>query len=391
MHVRISLCAFFVLFLTSGLILGQDDGMERLGGTFTIQSTTLQEERTYTVQLPLSYPGDAYYHEKHYPVMVLLDGPRLLPLAGQVVHSLSQPSVEKIPEMIIVSVHNTDRNRDMIPIHTQLEEGNGTRNFRDFLVQELLAEIDQRYRTLNSRLLVGHSHAGLFVLNAFLHQAPFQAYLAIDPNFLNDDQGLNRLIKALAEDDDLLKGQVYIAKADNPFQPGFKETPIGLATQQFEKVLQSQSHQEMRSKTAWFEEEDHFSVPLIALYQGLRFLYQDYQYPLDQILDMTPESLREHYAKLSRDLGQGILPPAKVLHQISEFLDRSQGKPELAKTILDYLVDAYPNAHPLIIGLGELYAQAGQTQKARQHFTRALQLDPENEYALDGIQALKNE
>jgi len=359
--------------------------------SFTIQSSVLEEPRTFDVSLPSSYEGDSYYKDKHYPVVVLLDGPRLAPMFEQVLTNLSHPSVEKIPEMILVSVHNTNRTQDLLPFYDAWVEREGTLNFRTFLSEELLPEIDRRFRTLPSRLLVGHSHAGLFTLNAFLQEAPFQAFIAIDPNFLHQEKGLNKFLEHSLESSKALRGRVYIAKADNPFQPGFKETPIGLATQEFANLLARLPQQNVTSHLQWFEEEDHFSVPMIASYHGLRHVYRDYIYPLDKMVELKRATLKDYYAEISQGLGKGILPPAKVMHQIAEFLLHNQEREDLALLVLQFLHESYPTAHPVMIGLGEILSTQGKHKEAKQLFSKALELDPGNQYALTGLEMLPQE
>lgn len=108
---------------------------------------------------------------------------------------------EVVPEMIIVGIPNTDRNRDLTPdyILQDLEgeaKGEGDK-FLQFIIKEAIPSIEQSLPTNGHRMLAGHSRAGLFTFDAFL-KAPnaFDGYFCISPAFWRD----NTIIKDKALD-----------------------------------------------------------------------------------------------------------------------------------------------------------------------------------------------
>jgi len=151
---------------------------------FEIRSRILDEERTILEHLPVGYETSG----RSYPVLFHLDanprasayGPSFYDIAERV-SALGAP----VPEMIILGVTNTDRLRDMIPVpDTTFPPAPGrARDFLRFITEELIPEIEARYRTTEFRVLYGGSDAGLFALYA-MTAAPdvFQAVVASSPS-----------------------------------------------------------------------------------------------------------------------------------------------------------------------------------------------------------------
>tara|TARA_R100000789_G_scaffold57881_1_gene55890 strand:+ start:15 stop:1127 length:1113 start_codon:yes stop_codon:yes gene_type:complete len=94
------------------------------------------------------------------------------------------------------------RNNDLLPI---LETKNSkdrygkysgnADNFFAFVSTEVIPFIDSNYRTLNTKIAVGHSLSASFILDSFLKNPDlFNAYLAISPNLAYDN---NKLAKKL--------------------------------------------------------------------------------------------------------------------------------------------------------------------------------------------------
>jgi predicted alpha/beta superfamily hydrolase len=86
-------------------------------------------------------------------------------------------------------VPNTERRRDLTgPTRVATDSAiaprvGGSTAFRRFLRDELVPEIDRRYRTTRERTIIGESLAGLFIVETFLLEpALFTHYIALDPS-----------------------------------------------------------------------------------------------------------------------------------------------------------------------------------------------------------------
>ena len=156
-----------------------EDNPDNIGGTFTIHSDLLEEERTFSVSLPNTYNDS----EEAYPVIYILDA-EMEPITSQILSSIKyQNSLGKVPSMILVGVYNVDRNRDTIPVFVDERPGSGgAQSFLRFLDEELIPYIEETYRTSNPRILYGASNSGLFTVYALLENSDsFDAYIASSP------------------------------------------------------------------------------------------------------------------------------------------------------------------------------------------------------------------
>ena len=88
-----------------------------IGTRHSLFSTTLGEQRSYTVSLPSTYHARDY-QTKRYPVLVVLDGETNLHSTSGIVEHMGRNA--QIPEMIVIGVPNSgiplvNRVRDFTP------------------------------------------------------------------------------------------------------------------------------------------------------------------------------------------------------------------------------------------------------------------------------------
>src|SRR5262249_23935723 len=152
-----------------------------------------------------------------------------------------------------------------------LAETGGGEKFLELIGRELIPHLESSLRVGPYRILVGHSLGGLMAVHAFLARPPpFQALVAIDPSLWWDDQlGVRKARErppATAP-----KGALYVAGASHTPRPGEKDN---MQPPQRELVrLLGEKAAAARVQFHQFDDEDHGSVPLIALYHGLRFVF----------------------------------------------------------------------------------------------------------------------
>lgn len=157
-----------------------------IGETFTVDSKVLNETRRINVYLPSGYAESA---DVRMPVLYMPDGgiaEDFLHVAGLVQVSVGNGTMRPF---ILVGIENTERRRDLTGA-TEVESDRkiaprvgGSALFRKFLRDELMSQIEKRYRTTGERAIVGESLAGLFVIETFLLEPDlFDIYLAFDPS-----------------------------------------------------------------------------------------------------------------------------------------------------------------------------------------------------------------
>ncbi len=291
---------------------------------YTHRSAILRETRHYSVHLPSSYQDN---QTERYPVIYLLDGDtRLLQVAG-IVDSFQGGLSPEVPEMIIVGIDNTHRMRDYTPSHClTLPNGDpgpgyadtgGGRQFLSYLKNELKPLIDAQFRSAKPDMLIGHSLGGLTALDILsLGQADFQAFIAIDPSLWFDyPHHYNALSEALSRGF-ATPTSLYLAIANNPFTPGFgRDTFHRDNLTSFAHHLTLKAQHNLRFNRQYFAAEDHHSVYHLAVYQGLKWLFDGYR--LDTAPhELTLEHVAARYQRLNQRLDSQLKPPHAYLRQL---------------------------------------------------------------------------
>lgn len=394
-HTNFMWLVLMLFVLSLSLVHGQQSNI-LIGKEHKIQSRILGEERRYVVNLPGSYEKDDFYIQKKYPVLVLLDGDTHFHSASGIIRHMG--GNEQIPEMIVVAVSNTNRTRDLTPTKSKSGIGandaqafassGGGDNFLRFLETELLPQIDKDYRTLPYRLLVGHSLGGLFAVDSFLDQRVFNAYIAIDPSLAWDDQVIVRKAKSILASNRTFKSSLYIAQANNPFDEGRNAGTRGQAFQAFITSLASNKSEGLRHSYAFFENEDHFSVPLLSLYHGLLFIFEGYKFPLNTLANKNASDVRKHYEMFSQRLGVDIPPPGKLINGVGSFLLYSEKKVDKAIELFKLNQEYYPESSVTYDSLGDAYGIKGNKEMAIINYRKSLAMNPDNERTKRSIREL---
>ncbi|MBL8266701.1 alpha/beta hydrolase, partial [Steroidobacter sp.] len=173
------------------------DTSVNMGRARTMWSSVLQEPRQLLISLPPNYERSG----KSYPVVYLLDAEMQFAHAAGVLQFLG-PFNERIPEMILIGVVNTDRGRDFVPaarnpafrndpMWNPSYERSNSDAFLKFFADDLIPWVEARYRAAPYRVLVGHSFGGIFSTQALIKRPElFQAHIAISPSLWYDGEAL---------------------------------------------------------------------------------------------------------------------------------------------------------------------------------------------------------
>jgi predicted alpha/beta superfamily hydrolase len=93
----------------------------------------------------------------------------------------------------------------------------GAPAFRAFVRDELMPEIDRRYRTDGTTAVLGESLAGLWIVDTFFETPDlFGAYLALDPSLWWDGQRRVREAPAWLAAHPDVTARLYLTYADEP-------------------------------------------------------------------------------------------------------------------------------------------------------------------------------
>ncbi|ETN96238.1 alpha/beta hydrolase-fold protein [Zhouia amylolytica] len=368
----------------------QSQNLEQItiGSKHSLHSNTLNENREYWISLPDSYHNIDSSH-KRYPILIVLDGNVHFKAITGMTNYMSSDLYRswKIPEMIVVAIQNVDRRRDYTPdkvITVRENNTGGGERFLSFLENELIPEIDKKYRTTSYRILFGHSLGGLLASHTYLKdQTLFNAFIAVDPSFGTwDSETMDRKLNAITENS--FNRFLYIATANW----GKRNIRNRDRHVRFYETLNSKCVSEFPAKMEYFENENHSSLPIIAFHNGISAIFEGYGISYRDV--ESTEQLTLEFQKLSQRLSWDFRPPENLVNRIGYRMLQSRNKNEKTKAIEFFILNTqnYPNSPNAFDSLGEAYEVAGDTQKAIENYKKSLQLNQGNEHAKMKIKEL---
>lgn len=381
----------FLMFLQYNTF-GQSVTPYSIGKTYKIQSKILKEERSYILELPSSYETS----KKNYPLLVLLDGEVSYHSHSGILNHMTQGG--QIPEMIIVAITNVDRNRDYTPTKylTNLNGSSAVENhktsggstlFLKFIEEELLPEIESTYRTSSFKILVGISHGGLLVGSAFLSkETSFNGFVSMDPSFWWDNQ---YVVKQLERTDlnQIKNKRIYVSTADK-FENFDRISHVFTANinshENFNTTLKNKGFSPSKVALEYFKEENHWTVALLSLYNGMQFIYKDLK--MKNSSNSTIEEIVSYY---KTNYNGGFLPPENEINSIGYYHPKNDINNALHFFKLN--VANYPTSSNAFDSLGEVYMLLGDKKNAIKSYKKSFELNPGNDNALKMLQKLKSE
>ncbi len=271
----LTLAILCILVFGAQNTIGQNKTDIILGSPFTIKSNILNEERTCLISIPDSYQ-DATQVTKNYPIIILLDGYTHFKTASGIVHFMSSNRNRNylMPESIIVAIENVDRERDFTFTKIKTKRPNtmgGGSNFLNFIEKELIPYVDENYRTEPSRTLVGHSLGGLFTLNAYMDRTSvFNAYITIDPSIWWSEEMMKNKVDSISSIS--WNKKLYIATA-NQGEANYERNKK--RHDYLYELITKKSEEPLHVEIKYFDQENHRSVPLIAIYEGFCYINQE--------------------------------------------------------------------------------------------------------------------
>ncbi|MEW6991448.1 alpha/beta hydrolase-fold protein [Colwelliaceae bacterium 6441] len=369
--VRNIICTFLLIFGQPVALASNDvqslevksEEMETLSvsTTLNIKSNVLSEERKVLVHLPEGYKES----NKAYPVLYLLDGNRHLPhaiLSSQILHQESL-----IPEMIIVAITNNrgTRTRDLSTNKVA---------FSKFIEDELFPVIQSRYRTSAIKTLFGHSMAGYFATNILADTSNmFNNYIAASPVLQINEAHIVETFNQL-QMPNISERSIYFTLTDAVVEG----KAAGDAMTSFVANLTSSDPKGLNWSYDFIPNQVHMTTPYITLYEGLTFVFSDFQAPkIASLQDYEAlggmAGLNKHYALRSEKYSVNNVIPERTLRRIG-FTILDDGHSKEALIILETNATKNPNSLRALNALGTAYQELQQNQKAIEVYSKALAL-----------------
>jgi predicted alpha/beta superfamily hydrolase len=215
-----------VLLLTfsSTFVVGQNVATKKqevskpfvLGEIVELQSKVLNEKRTLNIYLPEGYnPKDTI----KYPVIYLLDGSvdeDFIHIVG-LVQYYSFEWINIVPKSIVVGIATVDRRRDFT-FPTTIETDKKTfptaghsDKFISFIETELQPFIETKYKTNQSKTIIGQSLGGLLETEILLKKPIlFTKYIIVSPSLWWDNGSLLNLNAEILNENFKQQTEIYI-------------------------------------------------------------------------------------------------------------------------------------------------------------------------------------
>ncbi|OAD46542.1 alpha/beta hydrolase [Polaribacter atrinae] len=291
-----------------------------IGEVKTIQSKILDEEREYLVSLPENYSNKNFANQK-YPVIYLLDGEKFFNVTTGIVQKLSDGYYPLMPECIVVGVKNTNRSRELTPTKvTSLSyENGGSKKFESFITEELITKVNKTYRTLDYKILIGHSFGGLFAFNTLLkNPSEFNAYLIIDPSLWWDDNVLVKKLESNLETIDFKGSSLFFANANskgNQKEPSKQHFAHFEAKRKALELMKVTAPKNLNYHVKFYNDEDHGSVVLPSLIDGLRTIFKGFKINVKELVK-NPSILETQYNLLSKNIGFNLQPQGAYIDRV---------------------------------------------------------------------------
>ena len=318
------LLALLILLAQAAWCAEIHDGDAVVAGKYVkISSKILEEERTLLIGLPEGYENSS----RSYPVLYVLDGE-----AGSLIDAIAATRISgdgHSPEMIVVAIANTRRNRDMIP-------GSDTApKFFRFIAEELFPFVKKEFRADDQRILYGASNAGLFVVFSFLENPDgFAGYIASSPTINWRKDFMSEKAKGLMAKNVRLNQFLYIIYGDRDFA----EVPAALAD--FLPLLEAMRAKGLRLQTKYLPEATH--VPLNSLQHGLMSMYEGYRYPDEMRNSGGLAALKAYYVDYSKKAGRTVKPPQVTISRLGQWLLLEKKDVKEACRVFEHALQLYP-------------------------------------------------
>lgn len=280
---RIFLFTVFVFFTKFTFAQTENSNSSKpfvLGVIEEIQSKELAEKRILNIYLPEGYNAD---DSVRYPVIYLLDGSAdedFIHIAGLVQFN-SFEWISQIPKSIVIGIATVDRRRDFtFPTAIERDQkkfptSGHSAQFISFIEKELQPFIEKKYKTNNSKMIIGQSLGGLLEAEILLKKpALFNKYVIVSPSlWWNNGSLLNQ--DAVAFDHNFnQQTDIYIAVG----KEGATPTDIPREMEEdarllFEKINQIKN-KSVKVHFEYLPKENHATILHQAVSNSFRILYK---------------------------------------------------------------------------------------------------------------------
>ena len=331
--------------------------------TETLSSKYANTSFEYQVILPEEYKTN----NQDYPMLLVLDGQNYGELVSQNVMYLADAG--DIPAHVIVSLKVIDRLKHYTPTDSVHWVGDGgAPDFYQFVEKELMTRLDRDYRLTDTKILWGHSAAGLYTMFAFLRgDSQFNGFLVNDAPLDWDNNYVNKSLEETLAKPRPMKTFLYLNHS-------FLDPNAPEEFRYIEPILSTLSRNQDEQLTIKYHammEESHMTIPLLGSIDGLRAFYQGYRIP-EQVIFSGLDAVKSYVAQHKTSIGARNTIPLEVLEQTG--LVTLFSNPKASIEAFQYAISQYPESINLYEFLADAYVNFGDKVQAENILSKGIGL-----------------
>lgn len=272
---------FFIIALTSCKPT-QEEPKDKtkefaLGFVENLHSSILNEDRTLNIYLP-----EGYHKETKYPVIYLLDGSAdedFIHIVGIVQYN-TFAWVDRIPKSIVVGIANTNRKQNFTsPSNREndkkmIPDNGGSEKFISFIEKELQPYIEIKYKTTESKTIIGQSLGGLLATEIlFTKPELFNKYIIISPSLWWKDGYLLDAQPTVLDNTYTIPTDIYIGVGKEGSIDGSKNHIMENDARHLAEKIKGGQSSSIKVYFDYLPEENHATVTHQAVFNAFRLLY----------------------------------------------------------------------------------------------------------------------
>lgn len=250
-----------------------------LGVIDEIQSKELNENRILNIYLPEGYNSE---EDTKYPVIYLLDGSAdedFIHISGLVQFN-SFEWINQVPKSIVVGIATVDRKRDFtFPTtiekdKTRFPTTGHSDQFIAFIEKELQPFIEKKYKTNDSKTIIGQSLGGLLGTEILLKKpALFNKYVIVSPSLWWNNGSLLDLDSEMLKENFKQPTEIYIAVGKEGLAPTAIPHVMEVDANLLAEKLKESKSKNVKTYFDYFPEENHGSILHTAVFNSFKFFY----------------------------------------------------------------------------------------------------------------------
>ena len=335
----------------------------------SFESKSLGQSRDLKIQLPRNYDENL---SKVYPLIIVLDGDYMFEAVSGSVDYLSYWG--NIPESIIVGVNQTNNRYDDCSVldNVNFTPISSSKNFFDFISQELIPHFDENYRTTKFKVAVGHEATANFINYFLLNQEMLiSGFISISPKFSYnmEDYVINRF--------DKIKTNIfyYLASSDNDFRS------IEQRTKKLSENFTSVKNNLIFFQYKKYKNLNHYNLPIHSVSDGFEHIFAsfipinstEYDSVIAKLTTSPVKYLENKYENITNYYGVDKNILVNDFRAIEKYIKQTK-QFNYYKELSALAVDKYPRT---ILGsyfMGLYYEKNGDMKKAMHIYRSAYTL-----------------